>query len=178
MDQALTEMFDQARKVVTDADRRIAEEVERRREHERERLLLELSTRIEDAFDFTTKEKLALEPRLDVEDGVGVVEFMVRGLRAIFLLSPSEGNTWTLQVIEDGYKPEILSEFQGGTKGEHASRRLAAARIVAAVGNRVQNVKGARQAPATKPPLRWGDGDESKPELRFGTMGRFLGTEV
>ncbi len=178
MDQALTEMFDQARKMVADADRRIAEEEERRREHEREILLLELSARIEDAFDFTSKEKLALEPRLDVEDGIGVVEFVVRGLRSIFLLAPVEGNTWTLHVIEDGHEPHMLSEFQGGTKGEHISRRLAAARIVAAVGNWVQNVKGSRHLPATKPPLRWGDDEDSKPELTFGTMGRFLGTRV
>ena len=178
MDQTLIDMFDQARKVVADADRRIAEEEERRRERERERLLLEFSARIEDAFDFTSKEKLALEPRLDVQDGVAVLEFVVRGLRSIFLLSPAEGNTWTLHVIEDRHEPQMLSVFQGGTKGEHASRRLAAARIVAAVGNWVQSAKAARHAPATKPQLRWGDDDESKPELTFGTMGKFLGTRV
>ena len=178
MDHALIDMFDQARKMIEDADRRIAEEEERRRERERESLLLELSARIEDAFDFTSKEKLALEPRLDVQDGVGVVEFVVRGLRSIFLLSPAEGNTWTLQVIEEGYEPKMLSKFQGGMKGEHASRRLAAARIVAAVGNWVQNVKGSRHVQATKPSLRWGDDDESKPERTFGTMGKFLGAEV
>jgi hypothetical protein len=178
MDQALLDMFDQARKMVADADRRIAEEEERRRDHERERLLLELTARIEDAFDFTSKEKLALEPRLDIQDGVGVVEFVVRGLRSIFLLSPAEGNMWTLQVIEDGHQPQMLSKFQGGTKGEHAFRRLAAARIVTAVGNWVQNAKGPRHAPAAKQSLRRMDDDESKPEVRFGTMGKFLGTNV
>ena len=178
MDQTLIEMFDQARKMVADADRRIAEEEERRRDREREKLLLEFSTRIEDAFDFTSKEKLALEPRLDIQDGVGVVEFVVRGLRSIFLLSLAEGNTWTLQVMEDGHKPQVLSEFQGGTKGEHASRRLAAARIVTAVGNCVQNAKGSRHVQPTKPSLRRSDDDESKPEVRFGTMGKFLGTNV
>lgn len=183
MDQALIDMFDQARKMVADADRRIAEEEERRRDSERERLLLELSARIEEAFDFTSKEKLALEPRLDIQEGAGVVEFVVRGLRSIFLLSPAEGNMWTLQVIEDGYQPQIVSQFRGGTKGEHAARRLAAARIVTAVGNWVQNAKGPRQAPASKPSaakpaLRRSDDDESKPEVRFGTMGKFLGTNV
>ena len=178
MDQALTDMFDQARKVVADADRRIAEEEERRRELERDRLLLELSARIEDAFDFTSKEKLALEPRLDIQEGVGVVEFVVRGLRSIFLLSPAEGNTWTLQVMEDGHQPQMLSKVHGGTKGEHAARRLAAARIVTAVGNWVQNAKEPRRAPAAKPSLRRVDDDESKPEVRFGTMGKFLGTNV
>ncbi len=56
MDQVLMDMFDQARKVVADADRRIAEAEERCRENERERLLLELSARVEDAFDFNSKE--------------------------------------------------------------------------------------------------------------------------
>lgn len=178
MDQALIDMFDQARKMVTDADRRIAEEEERRRDHERERLLVEFSARIEEAFDFTSKEKLALEPRLDIQEGVGVVEFVVRGLRSIFLLSPAEGNTWTLQVMEDGHQPQMLSKVHGGTKGEHAARRLAAARIVTAVGNWVQNAKEPRRAPAAKPALRRVDDDESKPEVRFGTMGKFLGTNV
>jgi hypothetical protein len=178
MDQTLIDMFDQARKMVADADRRIAEEEERRRDRERERLVVEFSARIEDAFDFTSKEKLALEPRLDIQDGLGVVEFVVRGLRSIFLLSPAEGNMWTLQVIEDGHQPQMLSEFQGGTKGEHASRRLAAARIVTAVGNWVENAKGSRRAPATKPSLRRVEDEESRPEVRFGTMGKFLGTNV
>lgn len=178
MDQTLIDMFDQARKMVADADRRIAEEEERRRDREREILLVELSARIEDAFDFTSKEKLALEPRLDIQDGVGVVEFVVRGLRSIFLLSASEGSLWTLQVIEDGHQPQMLSEFQGGTKGEHASRRLAAARIVTAVGNWVENAKGSRRAPAAKPSLRRVDDEESRSEVRFGTMGKFFGTNV
>src|SRR5580704_1500848 len=159
MDQALVDVFEQARKVVTDADRKIAEEDERRREGERERLLHQLGARIEDAFDFTSKEKLELQPRLDVQDGVGVVEFVVRSLRAIFLLIPDEGNTWTLQVIEDGHKPQALSEVQGGTKTEQASRRLAAARIVTAVGNWAQNVKGPQVVSNTKQSPRRQDRD-------------------
>jgi hypothetical protein len=175
MDHALVDVFEQARKVVADADRKIAEEEERRRESEREKLLRQLGMRIEDAFDFTSKEKLELEPRLDVQDGVGVVEFVVRSQRAIFLLLPSENDTWTLQVIEDGHKPQVLSEFQGGTKSEQTSRRLAAARIVTAVGNWVQNVKGPQVVPNTKQSSRRNDRDESKPEPTYGTMGKFLG---
>src|SRR5215469_3224748 len=168
MDHALMDMFDQARKVVAEADRR--------RESERERLLLELSARVEDAFDFTSKEKLAFEPRLDVQDGVGVVEFVVRTVRAIFLLSPVEGDTWVLEVIQEGYEPQVLSEFQGGTKAEQPSRRLAAARVVAAVGNWVQNAKGSLRVqtakqPITKQPIRWGDDDESRPELTLTFLG-------
>ncbi len=175
MDQALVDVFEQARKVVADADRKIAEEEERRRESERESLLQQLGARLEDSFDFTSKEKLELQPRLDVQEGVGVVEFVVRSQRAIFLLLPVESNTWTLQVVDDGHKPQVLSVFQGGTKTEQASRRLAAARIVTAVGNWVQNVKGPQAVPNTKQSPRWNDRDESKPELTYGTMGKFLG---
>jgi hypothetical protein len=142
MDQALVDVFEQARKVVADADRTIAEEEARRRQSERESLLQLLGARIEDAFDFTSKEKLELQPRLDVQDGIGVVEFVVRSQRAIFLLIPDEADTWTLQVVEDGHEPQVLSQCHSGTKTEQASRRLAAARIVTAVGNWVQNVKG------------------------------------
>jgi hypothetical protein len=174
MDQTLMDMFEQARKVVADADRKIAEEDERRRENERERVLLDLSARVEAAFDFTSKEKLAFEPRLDVLDGVGVVEFVVRTVRAIFLLSPVEGNTWTLQVVQEGHGLQTLSEFQGGMKAEPPSRRLAAARVVAAVGSWVQNAKGSQRVQTAKQP-QWRDDDESKPEPTFGT---FLGHQL
>jgi hypothetical protein len=175
MDQALADVFEQARKVVADADRKIAEEEERRRESERESLLQQLGVRIEDTFDFTSKEKLELQPRLDVQDRIGVVEFVVRSQRAIFLLLPGEDNAWTLQVVEDGHKPQVLSELQGGTKAEQASRRLAAARIVTAVGNWIQNVKGPQVVPNTKQSSTWRDHDEPKPEPTYGTMGKFLG---
>jgi hypothetical protein len=181
MDQALVDVFEQARKVVADADRKIAEEEERRRESERERLLQELGVRVEDAFDFTSKEKLELQPRLDVQDGVGVVEFVVRSQRAIFLLIPDEGDAWTLQVAEDGHEPLVLSQFHGGTKfqggakTDQASRRLAAARIVNAVGNWVQNVKGPQVVSNAKLSHRRHDHDQPKPEPTYGTMGKFLG---
>lgn len=175
MDQALVDVFEQARKVVADADRKIAEEEERRRESEREQVLHQLAARIEDAFDFTSREKLELQPRLDVQEGVGIVEFVVRNQRAIFLLLPGEGNTWTLQVVEDSHRSQVLTELQGGAKAEQASRRLAAARIVTAVGNWVQNVKGPQVVLNSKQSPRWSDRDESKPELTYGTMGKFLG---
>jgi hypothetical protein len=175
MDQSLVDVFEQARNVVADADRKIAEEEERRRQSERESLLQQLGARMEDAFDFTSKEKLELQPRLDVQDGIGVVEFVVRSQRAIFLLSPREDDTWTLQVVDDSHKPQVLNEFQGGTKTEQASRRLAAARIVTAVGNWIQNVKGPHVVPNTKQSSRRHDHDEPKPEPTYGTMGKFLG---
>jgi hypothetical protein len=175
MDHALVDVFEQARKVVADADRKLAEEEERLRENERERLLQMLGARVEEAFDFTSKEKLELQPRLDVQEGVGVVEFVVRSQRAIFLLVPGEGETWTLHVVEDGHKPQMLSEFQGGTKIEQASRRLAAARIVTAVGNWVQNVKGPQVVQNTTHSSRLHHRAEPKPEPTYGTMGKFLG---
>ncbi len=175
MDQALVDVFEQARKVVADADRKIAEEEERRREHEREGLLQQLGARVEEAFDFTSKEKLELEPRLDVQEGIGVIEFMVRSLRAIFLLMPGEDNTWLLQVIEDGHSPQVITELQGGSKIEQASRRLAAARIVTAVGNWAQNVKGPQAVPTSKQAPRLQHRSEPKPEPTYGTMGKFLG---
>ena len=175
MDQALMEVFEQARKVVADADRKIAEEEERRRESEREKLLLELGTRVEEAFDFTSKEKLELEPRFDVHEGVAAVEFMVRKVRAIFLLSPTEGDTWTLRVLEDGNKPQVLTELQGGTKTEQGSRRLAAARIVTMIGNWAQNAKAPQVVTSIKLPTRRQEADDSKPERTYGTMGKFLG---
>lgn len=183
MDQALVDVFEQARKVVAEEDRKIAEEEERRREFERERVRQLLSARIDEAFDFTSKEKLELEPRLDVQDGVGVVEFVVRSVRAIFLLSPGDGDMWTLHVVEEGRELQELGEFKGGVKTEQASRRLAAARIVTAVGNWVQNVKGAHGssqpvANLKQQPVRWEqEREESRPAPTYGTMGSFLGVK-
>ena len=181
MDQALVDVFEQARKVVADADRKIAEEEERRSESERERLLQQLGARMEDSFDFTSKEKLELQPRLDVQSGVGVIEFVVRSQRAIFLLIPGESDSWTLQVVEDGHESLALSQFhggtdfQGGTKTDQSSRRLAAARIVTAVGNWVQNGKRPQVVPSSKPSPNRHHPDQTKPEPTYGTMGKFLG---
>jgi hypothetical protein len=187
MDQAMVDVFEQARKVVAEEDRKIAEEAERRKESEREKLRLLLGARIEEAFDFTSKEKLELEPRLDVQEGAGVVEFVVRSVRAIFLLSPGDSDMWTLQVVEDGREAHVVGEFKGGLKAEQASRRLAAARIVTAVGNWVQNVKGSNgniqnnrgsQAVANtrqQPARLQAERDETRPEPTYGTMGKFLG---
>jgi hypothetical protein len=129
----------------------------------------------EDAFDFTSKEKVELQLRLDFHEGVGVVEFVVRSLRAIFLLLPSENNMWTLQVVEDDRELQVLSEFQGGTKTEQASRRLSAARIVTEVGNWVQSVKEPQAVPTAKQLSRRRDPDEPRAEPTYGTMGKFLG---
>ncbi len=183
MEQVLLEMFEQARKLVVETDRRLAEENDRIREKEREAKLLELSAQIEAAFDFTSKEKLELDPRLDIQDGKPTVEFIVRSLRAIFVLSPQPEGMWTLSSLEDGRAPQLLGEFQGGTKNDGGSRRLAAARIVTAIGNWSQ--KG-QPLPAKKPVQsehsgRWQDSavplelQQERREPTYGTMGKFLG---
>src|ERR1700678_2414954 len=138
MEPVLLEMFEQARKLAVETDSRLAEENNLIREKEREAKILELSHLIHALFDFTSKEKLELDPRLDLQDGKPTVEFIVRSLRAIFVLSPQANGIWTLSALQDGRAPQSIGEFQGGTKNDGASRRLAAARIVTAIGNWAQ----------------------------------------
>src|ERR1700753_2126928 len=182
MEQILLEMFEQARKLVVNTDRRLAEEADRIREKEREAKLLELSSQIEAAFDFTSKEKLELDPRLDFQDGKPTVEFIVRSLRAIFVLTPRAEGMWALSALEDGRGPQQLGEFQGGTKTDAASRRLAAARIVTAIGNWSQKGQPltAKKPVQSEASSRWQDTavPVEMPERReptYGTMGKFLG---
>ena len=182
MDQALVDVFEQARKLVADADRKVAEEEERRKESEREKLVLELGLRVEEAFDFTSKEKLELDPRLDIQDGKPTVEFIVRSLRTIFVLTPQPEGIWILSALEDGRAPQLLGEFQGG-KGDGASRRLAAARIVTAIGNWSQKGQplAAKKPVQPEPTGRWQDTPvpievhQERREPSYGTMGKFLG---
>ncbi len=182
MEQVLLDMFEHARKLVVETDRRLAEENDRIREKEREGKLLELSAQIEAAFDFTSKEKLELDPRLDLQDGKPTVEFIVRSLRAIFVLSPQNETTWTLCALEDGRAPQSLGDFQGGTKGDASSRRLAAARIVTAIGNWSQKgqMVTAKKPVQADPAGRWQDTAvpvelQERREPTYGTMGKFLG---
>jgi hypothetical protein len=181
MEQALLEMFEHARKLVVETDRRLAEEADRIREKEREGKLLELSTQIEAAFDFTSKEKLELDPRLDLQDGKPTVEFIVRSLRAIFVMSPQADGIWSVHALEDGRAPQSLGEFQGGARSDAASRRLAAARVVTAIGTWSQKGTHAGRSPAQlEPPGRWQDAPAAielteRREPTYGTMGKFLG---
>ncbi len=182
MEQVLVDMFEQARKLVVEIDRRLAEESDRLREKEREARMLELSTQIEAAFDFTSKEKLELDPRLDFQDGKPTVEFIVRTLRVIFVMAPQPDEMWTLSALEDGRAPQLLGEFKGGTKGDAASRRLAAARVVTAIGNfsqKGQPLPG-KKAVQSDYSGRWQDTPiaiemQERREPTYGTMGKFLG---
>ena len=177
MEPVLADMFEQARKLVTEADRKLAEEEERQREKERETNLMELAGRVEAAFDFTSKEKLELDPRLDLLEGKPLVEFVVRSLRAIFTLIPQPDGKWTLAVLDDGRDPQDLGEFKGGTKSDAGSRRLAAARVVTAIGNWTQKIQTVPKKPAQIQAARWQD-QPPTPERReptYGTFGKFLG---
>jgi hypothetical protein len=182
MEQVLLEMFEQARKLVVETDRRLAEEQDRIREKEREAKMLELSAQIEAAFDFTSKEKLELDPRLDYQDGKPTVEFIVRSLRAIFIMTPLADGMWSLSAIEDGRTPQQMGEFQGGTKGDGTSRRLAAARVVTAIGNWAQKGQPilAKKPVEAEKSTRWQDSAvpleiPERREPTYGTMGKFLG---
>jgi hypothetical protein len=133
MESNLSEVFDQARQLVAEADRRVAETEKRRREIEGQAKLAELVVRAEEAFDFTSREKLELDPRMDVHEDVAVIEFVVRAARAIFVLAPKDDVMWDLLVVEDGKNVSSVAEIVGGIKAEPNSRRLAAARVVASI---------------------------------------------
>lgn len=194
MNSNLKEVFDQARRLVAEADRKQAEEEERKAAAERHRLLEGLVAKAEEAFDFTSKEKLELDPRLDVVSGKPGVEFVLRSLRAIFLLTPRNERTWTLEVMAEGEEPQIIGEFTGGTKEDSSVRRLAAARVVSAMSEwALQRSDPATPtaAPLQMPPVqsRWqeepqsveqvqGQVREDAKPLTYGTFGKFLGVEM
>ncbi len=150
MDNSLSEVFDQARQLVAEADRRVAETERRRREIEGQAKLAELVVRAEEAFDFTSREKLELDPRMDVHEDVAVIEFVVRAARAIFVLAPKDDILWDLLVVEDGKNVSSVAEIVGGIKAEPNSRRLAAARVVASIAIWVEKNRQRRAAAASQ----------------------------
>jgi hypothetical protein len=150
MDNSLSEVFDQARQLVAEADRRVAETEKRRREIEGQAKLAELVVRAEEAFDFTSREKLELDPRMDVHEDVAVIEFVVRAARAIIVLAPKDDVMWDLLVVEDGKNVSSVAEIVGGIKAEPNSRRLAAARVVASIAIWVEKNRQRRAAAASQ----------------------------
>lgn len=158
MENNLSEVFEQARQLVAEADRRVAETEKRRREIEGQAKLAELVIRAEEAFDFTSREKLELDPRMDVHEDVAVIEFVVRAARAIFVLAPKDDVMWDLLVVEDGKNVSSVAEIVGGIKAEPNSRRLAAARVVASIAiwvekNRARRGGSQGAQPAQSQPL-------------------------
>jgi hypothetical protein len=146
MDSQLTEMFAHARHMVDEEDRRKQEEQQRRQDAEREALLHDLAQRVDAAFDFSSREKVELDPRMDVLEERGVLEFVVRGVRAIFLLTQKPQGGWMLQVAEDGQPVQSLTELPGGTREDPHSRRLSAARVITAIGDWAMS----KEKPGTK----------------------------
>ena len=77
--------------------------------------------------------------------------------------------------------PSLWESFQGGTRSDAASRRLAAARIVTAIGTWSQKGPHVARRPAQlEPPGRWQDAPATieiseRREPTYGTMGKFLG---
>jgi hypothetical protein len=147
MESNLSDVFEQARQLVAEADRRVAETERRRREIEGQSKLAELVIRAEEAFDFTSREKLELDPRMDVHEDMAVIEFVVRAARAIFVLAPKDDVMWDLLVVEDGKSVSSVTEIVGGIKAEPNSRRLAAARVVASIAAWVEKHRQSRRAP-------------------------------
>ena len=150
MDQALADMFGDARKLVMEGDRKLAEKEERRHEKDRDISLMELACRVESAFDFTGREKLELDPRLDLQDGKPILEFAMRSLEAVFVLAPQSDSQWALTILGPGRQAQDLGQYKGGTQADAGSRRVAAARIVAAIGHCVQKMQSAPKKPAQK----------------------------
>jgi hypothetical protein len=179
----MSEVFEQARAIVEEADRRIAEEQQRIRDAERDKILHALAAKLDDVFDFSSREKLELDPRLDVLEGRGVVEFVVRSSRSMFLLAEGEAGKWHLSVAEDGQQWQSLGEFEGGKKTDSASRRLAAARLVTAIGNVVERkaprARPAAAAKAAKVPFQAPepvfDDSENKPKPVVPEFGKSFG---
>jgi hypothetical protein len=182
MDSQLTEMFAHARHMVEEEDRRKVEELQRRQDAEREALLHDLAQRVDAAFDFSSREKVELDPRMDVMDGKGVLEFVVRGVRAIFLLSQKPQGPWMLQVAEDGQPVQSLTEMPGGTREDQHTRRLAAARVICAIGDwamskekpglkRVQPIAQASKPQPPRPPANQDPGRRPPPPVpEFGKV--------
>ena len=158
MDSNLSELFEQARRIVADHERQRAE---------REAMLRAFAQTIDAAFDFTAREKSELDPRMDVMEGRGVLQFVVQGYPAIFLLSEGHGRNWGLQVADEDLPLDLLAEIEGGVAGDLASRRLAAARVICAIGDWVaRHEPSPALTPSAGPELVKRDDDQHEaPEL-------------
>ncbi len=150
MDTSLSEVFDQARQLVAGTYRFEAETERQLREIEDQAKLAELAKRAEEAFDFTSREKLELDTRMDVHEDVAVIEFVVRAAHAVFLLIPKDDVLWDLLVIEDGKHVSNVAEIVGGIKAEPNSPRRAAARVVAAISFWVEKNRQHRVAASSQ----------------------------
>jgi len=175
MDQALVDVFEQARKVVADADRRSQKRGAAAEESERESLLLQLGARLEDTFRLHQQGKAGVATRLMFRMVLESLSLSSEASEPSFCSYQWESNMWTLQMVDDGHKPQVLSELQGGTKlrtGIPAVWQRHARGGGRQLGSKRQ---GPQAVPNTKQSSRSHDRDEPKPELTYGTMGKFLG---
>ena len=202
MDSVLNEVFDQANKLLAEVDRRAAEERDRRMAAERQAKLDVFYAEIEQAFDFSSREKIELNTRVDLYQGEPALEFMVRTARAVFSLRKSEDKPpiWRLEVQEADAPARELGRYESGMlerpSHEDGSRRIAAVRVVAAIGRYLQeNGSFDRQPPREQASVYANDISErrngrshSEPEpqnepvlpkpnrdVSYGTFGKFMG---
>jgi hypothetical protein len=201
MDSVLNEVFEQAAKLLADVDRRAAEERDRHYAAERQAKLDVFGAEIEQAFDFSSREKIELNTRLDLHDGRPALEFMVRTARAVFALH-KEGDTrnaWRLEVQDADAAPVPLGTFESGLPDrpahEDGSRRIAAVRVVVAIGKWIEehtarDRQPLRETPAPYPSeaIERRQARRPEPELpiepvtqkpnrdvSYGTFGKFMG---
>jgi hypothetical protein len=201
MDTVLNEVFEQASKLLAEVDRRAAEELDRRTAAERQAKLDVFCTEIEQAFDFSSREKIELNTRLDLHHGEPVLEFMVRTARAVFALrkTADKPHAWRLEVQEAEAAPCELGVLQGGMADrpahEDGSRRIAAVRVVVAIGKWLAEHGAFDRQPEREPapafahdlPERQAERrPEPEPErepviqqpnrdVSYGTFGKFMG---
>ena len=201
MDSVLSEVFDQANKLLAEVDRRAAEERDRKAAAERQAKLDVFCAEVEQAFDFSSREKIELNTRVDLHQGQPAMEFMVRAARAVFALRKTEAtpNAWRLEVQEGDAAASELVVVESGIADrpahEDGSRRIAAVRVVAAIGNWLNQYGGIdrhpvreaaaayltdvieRRAVRRAEPEPLIDPVPAKPsrDVSYGTFGKFMG---
>ena len=120
MDTLSINIFQQARQIVAQAEREMAE----------------VASRFEAAFPLSREEKEELRPSpVDAFDHWSV-ELAPKNAGATFLMTPSEGGSWTLDVVERGRDHlHELGSFHAGNGASGTRGRLRAARVVNAIGS-------------------------------------------
>lgn len=126
MDSLSINIFKQARLVVAQAEREMAE----------------VGNRFDAAFPLSREEKEELRPTpVDAFDRWSI-ELSPKNAGATFLMTPEEGGSWTLDVVERGRdQAQELGSFHAGNVSNGTRGRLRAARVVNAMGSWLE-VKG------------------------------------
>lgn len=200
MDHGLSEVFEHATRLLAEVDRRAAEERDRRFAAERQAKLDVFCAEVEQAFDFSSREKIELNTRVDLHQGAPGLEFMVRTARAVFSLRKAEApSSWTLDVQEADAAAVELGTFESGVADrpahEDGSRRIAAVRVVSAIGAWLQSHASVDREPVREsPPAYVAEAQERRPvrpaeperesepvparpnrDVSYGTFGKFMG---